>query len=175
MKDQKEILAVPSFRQSPAMCGPASLKMVLMYFNHPFGERTDVEIAEVCGTDPAVGTPPKALIAGAEKIGLTCVSKEDASFSDIKEWLDKKVPVIVDWFSPGTKVRDEEEMPDGHYSVVVGLDDTHIYIQDPATGGGLRTIERDEFYRVWFDFEGDSLTYPPNLIVRFMLAPYPKT
>jgi hypothetical protein len=34
-----------------------------------------------------------------------------------------------------------------------GLDDEHIYLQDPETGGE-RKIGREDFLKVWFDFAG---------------------
>ena len=61
-------------------------------------------------------------------------------------------------------------MADGHYSVVVGLDDNFIYLQDPETGG-LREISRDDFVKVWFDFSGEYIK-ADELIVRQLIAIY---
>ena len=53
-------------------------------------------------------------------------------------------------------------------SIVSGLDDQYIYLQDPEIGM-LRKIKRDDFMRVWFDFEGEYLE-PEELIVRQLIA-----
>lgn len=85
----------------------------------------------------------------------------------MEKWLDKKVPVIVDWFTKGRQDYSESEVSDGHYSVVAGLDDKHIYLQDPEIGR-IRKLERDDFMRVWFDFKGNYIK-PKELIIRQMI------
>lgn len=81
------------------------------------------------------------------------------------------MPIIVDWFTRGRADYNDSQVPDGHYSVVVGLDDTHIYLQDPEIGG-LRKIQRDDFMKVWFDFRGEKITSWKELIVRQLVAAY---
>lgn len=168
------LLPVAPFQETlnAQVCGPATLKMLLTFWNLQGHEMSDVELARECGTVPGFGTTNLQLIETAERFGLTCVVKNDATFDDILHWLDKGVPVVVDWFSPGRKDAPEAEMPDGHYSIVVGLDESFIYIQDPELGG-LRTIAREQFWRVWFDFDTDALETPDDLILRQMIAAYP--
>jgi len=76
----------------------------------------------------------------------------------------------VNWFSPGKKDAQTHEMPEGHSSVVVGLDDEKIYLQDPEIGG-LREISRYDFMKVWFDFSGEYIK-ADELIVRQLIAIY---
>ncbi|MCX6765192.1 MAG: hypothetical protein NT148_01485, partial [Candidatus Nealsonbacteria bacterium] len=57
---------------------------------------------------------------------------------------------------------------DGHYSVVIGLDDKFIYLQDPEIGR-MRKIKRYDFMRVWFDFKGDYIK-PNELIIRQIIV-----
>jgi len=151
-------------------CGPASLKMVLNYFGLEKGEE---EVAERCGRDVKLGTNDAALKKAAEEYGFHVEIQNEASFADIQAWLNKKVPVIVNWFTRGRADYDDSHVPDGHYSVVVGLDDKNIYLQDPEIGN-LRTISRDDFLRVWFDFSGDHITGWKDLIVRQVIAVYPE-
>jgi predicted double-glycine peptidase len=82
------------------------------------------------------------------------------------------VPVIVNWFTRGRSDYGDEETPDGHYSVVVGLDGDHIYLQDPEIGS-LRIIEREDFLRVWFDFKPAYITSWDDIILRQLIAIYP--
>ena len=47
----------------------------------------------------------------------------------------------------------DADVSDGHYSVVCGLDDKNIYLQDPEIGS-MRKLDREDFMTVWFDFTG---------------------
>jgi len=55
-------------------------------------------------------------------------------------------------------------------SIVYGLDNKFIYLQDPEIGK-IRKIERDDFTRVWFDFKGEYLK-PDELVIRQIIAIY---
>lgn len=146
------------------MCGPASLKMVFDYYGV---KKTEKELAKLCGTDKELGTKNEAIKNVAEKMGFKVEMKDHSSFEDIQYWLNKKVPVIVDWFTGG---KDESNIADGHYSVVVGLDDKFIYLQDPELGG-MRKIKRKDFMTVWFDFKGKYIK-PDELVIRQLIAIY---
>ena len=163
-------LPVNSFQETlhAGMCGPASLKMVLSYYGV---EKTEKELAELCGTDSNLGTSADGLKRAAEQLGFTVEIKSDSTFDDIQRWLDKKVPVIVNWFTRGRIDYDDSEVPDGHLSVVVGLDDKDIYLQDPETGGS-RKIARDDFMKVWFDFTGERIATWDEMIIRQLIAVY---
>ena len=171
-----KFLTVEPFQEThlhQSLCAPGTLKMLLLYWDLPGQEKTDLELAEICGTDPDLGTSNEAFLKTITQFGLESAVKSDASFNDIQEWLDKGVPVVVDWFSPGPKEDVEEEMPDGHYSIVVGLDDDNVYLQDPEIGR-MRTVSRKQFYRVWFDFTTDWIEHKDNMVLRWMAAVYPK-
>jgi len=49
----------------------------------------------------------------------------------------------------------------------------NIYLQDPELGA-MRTIKRDDFLRVWFDFKKDYITSWKDMIIRQLIAVYPK-
>lgn len=167
-----ELLPVRPFQETPhqGMCAPATLKMLLTYWNLPGQELPDVELATECGTDTILGTTNQQFIAAAHARGLQTVAQDHATLEDIEVWLRKGVPVVVDWFSPGRKDEHEGMMPDGHYSIVVGIDTEHIYLQDPELGG-MRTLPTREFERVWFDFTGTTITQE-TLVIRWMCAAY---
>lgn len=147
-------------------CGPAVLKMILNYYGI---EKTEQELAELAKTTKGLGTDDKAIKRVLEDFGLKVIIQNESSFEDIKQWLDKEVPVIVDWFTRGRSDYAEGEVADGHYSVVVGLDDTYIHLQDPEIGG-LRKIGRNDFMKVWFDFKGEYITSWDDLIIRQLIA-----
>lgn len=164
------LLPVQPFQETlnAGMCGPASLKMVLAYYGV---EKTESELAQLCNTDPDLGTTDEGIKKAAEQLGFTAEIHNNSSFDDIQMWLDKNVPMIVNWFTRGRTDYDESEVPDGHLSVVVGLDDENIYLQDPEIGK-LRTLDRDDFMRAWFDFKPAYITSWDDMIIRQLIAVY---
>jgi predicted double-glycine peptidase len=148
------------------MCGPASVKIVLDYFGV---DKSEAELAEMMGkTD--LGTDERGIVTAARSLGFEAVVKNESDFDDIQSWLDKKIPVIVDWFTRGRADYPDSAIADGHYSVVAGLDSENIYLQDPELGA-LRTLKREDFKKVWFDFSSEFIR-PEELIVRQLIAIY---
>ncbi len=147
------------------MCGPASLKMVFDYYGT---EKSEEEIAKLVGTTENLGTDEEGIKKAAESLGFKVEIKNESSFGDIQDYLSKKIPVIVNWFTRGRIDYDDSQVPDGHYSVVAGLDEKFIYLQDPEIGK-LRKIEKTDFMKVWFDFTGEYIK-PDELIVRQLIA-----
>lgn len=96
----KLLLPVKPFQEtlSGGYCGPASLKMVLDYYGI---NKTEEELSKMCKRDPELGVDDKAIMEATERLGLKVEIKNNAEFKDIKAWLEKEVPVIVNWFSRG--------------------------------------------------------------------------
>lgn len=165
-----ELLPVQPFQETlhAGMCGPASLKMVLAYYGV---ECSEAELAKLCGTDANLGTSDEGIKKAAGSLGFTVEIHNDSTFEDIKMWLDRKVPIIVNWFTRGRIDYSESVVPDGHLSVVVGLDDEYIHLQDPEIGK-LRQIKREDFMRVWFDFAEDHISSWDEMIIRQLIAIY---
>lgn len=149
------------------MCGPASLKIVLDYYGVTKSEK---ELAELVGVSKDVGVDATSIARAAEALGLRVLIKSESSFDDIEAWLKKGAPVIVDWFTRGRSDYSDGEVADGHYSVVCGLDDAHIYLQDPEIGD-IRKILRNDFLKVWFDFTGPHIK-SDELILRQLIVVY---
>ena len=165
----KKFLNLKPFQETlnASMCGPASLKIVLKYYNTEAAEK---ELAQLSGVSSDLGTDDKGLVRAAKHFGFKIKIKNNSNFKDIEKWLDQKVPVIVNWFTRGRKDYSNSAIADGHYSVVVGLDDKFIYLQDPEIGK-IRKLKRDDFRKVWFDFRGEYIK-PKGLIVRQIVAVY---
>lgn len=149
------------------MCGPASLKIVLEYYGV---EKTEQELARLCGVEKDLGTNDQGLKNAAEQLRFTVEIKNESTFEDIKKWLDRNVPVIVNWFTRGRTDYTDSDVADGHYSVVAGLDDDFIYLQDPEIGS-VRKLAREDFMAVWFDFTGKYIK-PDELVIRQSIAVY---
>jgi len=163
----KILLDVKPFQETlnADMCGPASLKIVLEYY---VINKSEEELVQLFKFKKGLGVDDGGIKNAAEKLGLKAVIKNNCSFKDIEKWLKKEVPVIVDWFTRGRTDYGDSSVADGHYSVVMGLDNDFIYLQDPELGA-MRKIKRDDFMRVWFDFKGEYLK-PKELIIRQIIA-----
>jgi ABC-type bacteriocin/lantibiotic exporter with double-glycine peptidase domain len=157
------------FRQSRAMCGPACLKVVFAYFGSRISER---RISKASSASRASGTTGANLARGANRFGFDATIIDGASLRLIQSWLRKHVPVIVDWTSTVRGHPTRTSMAVGHYSVVRGLDRTHIFLHDPAVG--RRRIPRKEFLRVWFDFRRPFPQGAHDLIVRRLIVVAPR-
>ena len=166
---KKILLDVKPFQETLGadMCGPASLKIVLEYYGV---NKSEEELAGLCKVKKGLGTDDKSIKKAAEKIGFKVKIKNNSNFKDIENWLKKDVPVMVDWFTKGRVYCGDSSTADGHYSVVMGLDDEFIYLQDPELGA-MRKIARNNFMRVWFDFKGEFLK-SNELIIRQIIAIY---
>jgi len=167
-----ELLPVKPFQETldAGMCGPAALKMVFEYYGL---EKTEEELAQLCGVTPDLGTTNEDMQGVAQGLGFEAEIYKNCTFDDIQKWLDRKVPVIVDWFTPCRNTKDDSMMPDGHASVVVGLDAEYIYILDSEIGR-IRKIQRDDFMRVWFDFKGPRIISGDDIELRHIIAVYKK-
>lgn len=165
----KKILPVKPFQETlnAGMCGPASLKMVLSYYGI---EKSETELYDLCGTDSRLGTDDQGLKKAVQSCGMKVEIVNESSFEEIEKWLNRDVPVIVDWFTRGRTDYTDSDVADGHYSVVVGLDEENIYLEDPEIGG-MRTLDREDFLRVWFDFTGEAIK-KDELIIRQIIVVY---
>ena len=150
-----------------SMCGPASLKIVLRHYGL---DKTEEELAKMCNVNADLGVSDEDIERAATELGFVVEIINEASLEDVAKWLSLGVPPIVNWFTRGRMDYDEDDVADGHYSVVTGLDDAHIYVQDPEVGR-VRKITREDFMRVWFDFTGAHIT-PDTLIIRQLIAIY---
>jgi len=168
-KTIKKILKVKPFQEklNSSYCGPASLKIVLDYYGI---KKTEKELAKMTGWNKDLGVDDKGIKKAAEALSFKVKIKNNSNYSDIQKWLDKGVPVIVDWFTRGRNDCTDSDIPDGHSSVVAGLDNKFIYLQDPEIGK-IRKLNREDFMTVWFDFRGKYIK-PNGLVIRQIIAIY---
>lgn len=152
---------IPVRQKKNYWCGPASLKMVLKYYGI---EAKEADLAKQASAIPETGVTADNLVKTAKTYGLTGFVKNQAEMTDISHYvLDRRIPVIVDWF----------QIDDGHYSVVVDINKKYIYLADPYVGQ-LVSYRLNAFYRIWFDFPGAFLQKRENLILRQLIVLYCK-
>lgn len=148
------------FRQKPGCCGPASLKIVLGHYGVTVSEK---RLTALSGCSPSRGVGPDGMKRAAEALGFRCTVRDGADLADLRRYVRRGVPVIVDWFA----------FLGGHYAVVFDMDRENIYMQDPALGH-RRAMRLKQFKLLWFDFPLPFLRSGKDLILRRMLVVEPK-
>lgn len=178
IRASENLLPVPLVRQATTYsCGPAALLGVLAYFGNT--DWNENELMKLAGTTEE-GTDLGLLTKAAGEAGLKAKWVENATLDDLKGSLARKQPVIVEaqaWSDEPPKVPFTEVWEDGHFLVVVGLDDQKIYFMDPSHLGSLGYMTLKDFKDRWHDISVgnkrryhtalyfDNLPKPPEKIL----------
>lgn len=156
---------IPFVQTDDSRCGPASVKMVLSHYGINAHED---ELCKRCDWSYERGCTNLGIKRALESYGLQCTIYSKQSISDIKKFTDRDIPVIVDWFTGGVDPG-PAELPNGHSSVIVNVDDKNVHLLDPEDGN-MRVIPHNEFNRCWFDWTGSPTISPENLRIRQMIV-----
>ena len=161
---KSKMLDVPHFIQSDdSTCGPASLRMIFAYYGKDLDEKT---IAHACNHSYEYGCQGEDMVCAANHFGFDVFLKNNSTIPEIENFIDKSVPVIVDWFCG--------DPPEGHSSVVIGYDEKNLFILDPYLEE-MRIVSKYDFVRCWFDFKTTPITpSPDNLYVGQIIIVRPK-
>lgn len=148
--------SVPDTRQSTEYsCGAAALQAVLGYWGRDVGEE---DLRELLNTDPESGTYPEDILRVAQELGFEAEYKENLTLDEIELSVVQGVPVIVDcqaWRSPASgNASWAEDWVDGHWMVIIGLDDENVYFEDPYILGSRGFMSRQEFEERWHNPRG---------------------
>lgn len=138
------------------LCGPACLESLLGFYGVQAAQE---ELATLCGTSEADGTPPEHLARGLSALGFSMQERTGATWEELRALTEQGTPVLVGWFT------DFEEPGDEHYSIAYNVTDTDIYMMDPEIGGE-RVLPKEDFLRRW------AITEPFNWYVT--IAPIEK-
>lgn len=131
----EQLLVRPYRQQKEYTCGPASLRIVLNYYGKKLKEKRIVKIAHASRYE---GTRQALMVLAFRKLGYKTIVRFPATVKDIESFVRKEVPVIVNYQAWGY----------GHYSVVVGFNNTHLLLLDPLKGA-RRKIRKDLFAKRW--------------------------
>ena len=149
-------------------CGPAVLKMVLEFYGI---KKNETELANIAGTTKKTGTEIPQVGKTLEHFGLKQKTKMNSTYADLQKYLKKGIPVIVGWYTRGKREDPDTVTADGHYSIVVGLDEKYIYLQDPEIGK-MRKLKKDDFLIVWLDYFGAYPKTKKDIFLRPLIAVY---
>ena len=137
------MIHLKTYSQKSGFCAPASLKIILSYYGKNFSENY---LSRLCKTDPAIGTFHKDIIAAAKKIGFKVEARSHGTTSDIKNYMSKKIPVLVGWYA----------FNGDHFSVVNHITSNYIHLTDPETKSGRRRLRLKRFKELWYDFDDEK-------------------
>jgi predicted double-glycine peptidase len=155
-KLQNNYFSVPIVRQETGYsCGPAALLSVLKYWQVFNGKEQD--LYERLSTTPENGTHPQKLKTVAREFGLNAEFYENLKIDDLKRFYDQKSIVIVDlqaWVAEGP-INWWSTWDDGHYVVLIGMDDTFAYFMDPSVDAAYVYLPIDHLLARWHDYEDE--------------------
>lgn len=150
----QDALPVPLVRQtSDYSCGPAVLVAVLRYFQVWAGPET--KLHRLLGTSVEQGTLPEALALGARRFGLQASVEQPMTLAQLQASVRAGKPVILElqaWRDPkGRRESWLNNWDDGHYVVLMGMDNQYAYFMDPSTPDAYTYVPLQELLSRWHD------------------------
>jgi predicted double-glycine peptidase len=146
-------------------CGASALQAVLHYWGLDLDE---TQLMRIIGTSEDVGTYPENIERGVRALGLQAETRENLTLDEVQRFTAEVGPMIAlgqVWRSmKSANVAPEEEWDNGHYIVVLGVDDEHVYFQDPYLTMGKMVIARHVFERQWHQIMGGVQAGNPRLM-----------
>lgn len=150
----RHALGVPLVRQQTGYsCGPAALAAVLKYFG--VWDGPEQQLYKLVHTSVEEGTLPEDLAAGARHFGLSAAVEPLMTVERLRLHLGLGKLVIVQlqaWRDGERKALPWRQVwDDGHYVVLVGLDDGFAYFMDPSTSSAYTYVPLGELMERWHD------------------------
>jgi len=143
-------------------CGASALQAVLRYWGCDLDE---AGIMKIIGTSEDVGTYPANIVRGVRALGLEAEARENLTLDDLRAFGHPVIALCQVWRSQKSAVaRPEDDWDDGHYIVVLGVDDEYVYFQDPYLRMGKAFVTRDSFERHWHQIMGGAGAANPKLL-----------
>jgi len=141
-------------------CGATALQAVLSYWGIDIEEG---ELMRLLNTNPDYGTDENDIVRVARQMGFVAEIRDNLTLEDLEKSIREKVPVIVDCQSwRGSAYSNQswaDDWYDGHYMVVIGIDESNVYLEDPYTLGSRGFIPRQEFLDRWHNPGGSAPLY----------------
>src|SRR5689334_1693993 len=146
-------------------CGASALRAVLSYWG---SEVDEADLMALLHTNSEVGTYPEGIAKGARSLGFDAEVVENLTVDELERLTVDGYPVIAlaqVWLSERDAGRALEKIWDnGHYIVVIGVDQDHVYFQDPFIHMSKAFVPRRTFEAHWHQVMGGDLERNPKLI-----------
>jgi hypothetical protein len=140
-------------------CGAAALQAVLSHWGKDLDEK---ELIKLLHTSPETGTYVGGIVRVARMLGFQAELHEHITLSELHEALERGESVIVcgqAWRSREESDKSiQEDWEDGHYIVVLGMDEKYVYYQDPFIRRGKGFVTHQKFDESWHNVRGKTTT-----------------
>lgn len=135
-------------------CGASALQAVLSYWGHDLDETA---IMNMIGTSEDVGTYPENIVRGVRALGLEAQARENLTLDEVRCFGHPMIALCQVWRSQRSSApRPEDDWDNGHYIVVLGVDDEYVYFQDPYLQMGKALVTHAAFERHWHQIMGGA-------------------
>jgi predicted double-glycine peptidase len=141
------------YQENLSSCGPAVLTSVINYFGKGPIEEKEIH-SEISLTE--YGTDPYQIKYILELYGLRYKEYRNMTILQLKECIDKSIPVIMmiqAWGKEINKSSYIDNWENGHWVVAIGYDSERFYFEDPSITGAFGFIESDSLNIRWHDVE----------------------
>lgn len=146
-------------------CGASALQAVLSYWGRDLDEE---ELMRLLHTTPETGTYPEDIERVARSLGFEAEVKENLSLNELEQATAQGNPVIIlgqAWRSrKESDIAVTEDWANGHYVVVLAVDQDYVYFEDPYIRMGKGFMPRAAFEEHWHSAMGGDLEKAPKLM-----------
>lgn len=146
-------------------CGASALQAVLSYWGKDLDED---DLMTLLHTTPETGTYPDDIVRVALILGFKAEVKENLTLDEVEAATAQGIPVIVlsqAWRSQRDSAASvEEDWQNGHYVVVLSVDEDYVYFEDPYVRMGKGFMPRESFEQHWHHAMGGDAEKVPQLI-----------
>jgi ABC-type bacteriocin/lantibiotic exporter with double-glycine peptidase domain len=133
--------------------------MVLQFHGH---QATEAKLIKAMGCTPELGTSPVQIARYLRSIRHSHKQQSRMSIPLLQAYLDKGWPIIVAYqawpFRP-SETDLSQTWDNGHYSVVVAIEDNRICLVDPSSKRKRRWLDCHKFLAHWRDIETAARIY----------------
>jgi predicted double-glycine peptidase len=147
-------LPVPlMLQETDFSCGPAALRAVLHYLGAWHGAEN--KLYKILDASPENGTLPENLVVGARSFGLQASIEQQMSIERLRTLFSLQKIVILElqaWRDADRQtVAWRDNWDDGHFVVLIGIDDDFAYFMDPSTETSYTYLPLTELMERWHD------------------------
>ena len=159
MKKLAKAMVVPVRQRTQYTCVPCSLMMCLKALGMDWLDEDTVN--DVMGARPMKGATWEQVVATAQHFGKRATFTAPCTVTQLKEWTDKGIPVMIAWNPEG---RDWS-----HASVVFDVsDEGQVSVADPNIPNPdemVRVLSTNEFYKTWYEKWPNYLVRRPAVAI----------
>ena len=154
----------PVRQRTQFSCMTASMMMCLKAQGHV---TTEDEVSKVMGATPMRGASWEQALATSQHYGCRATLTVPATVTQLKEWTDAGIPVMIAWNPEGREW--------SHASVVFDVDDDgNVHVADPNIPDPeetVRIVSKADFYKKWYEKFPNYLVRRPAMAVECEITP----